>query len=393
MGRFKTALLLSYICIASISAAIITPALPAIERSYALSHGALEWVVSIFLLGYVIGQLLYGPIANRFGRVRALQSGLVLNIVGILICILATEMPDFSLLLLGRLVTALGAASGLSCTFMLLNESLPPARAKHAMSFAIVSFTLGIGLAVSIGGIVTQYLNWKYCFWILLIHGLMMLYFTRMFQETLKQPEKLHPRAIFLKMVHTLKNKQLFVFSLTVGLVSAFAYGYSVTAPMFAQTKLHLSASQYGYWNLMNMVGMLGSGFLGAFLIKRYGAKCALVFGLLCMLPALFSLFLLSLVGSSSTIWFFMTTTMLYLFSGLLFPSASYFASNAITDRASSSSTMSFINMGSAMISVVVLGYLPFSSLLSFTITIVIFFVLVALMVLPYLIKADMLIE
>ena len=47
----KIAILLSYICIASISAAIITPALPQIEHSFALSHGALEWIISIFLLG------------------------------------------------------------------------------------------------------------------------------------------------------------------------------------------------------------------------------------------------------------------------------------------------------------------------------------------------------
>jgi len=44
---------------ASISAAIITPALPYIQKTYALTHGALESVISIFLLGYVLGQLVY----------------------------------------------------------------------------------------------------------------------------------------------------------------------------------------------------------------------------------------------------------------------------------------------------------------------------------------------
>ena len=393
INRLKTAILLSYICIASISAAIITPALPEIGRSYSLSHGALEWVVSIFLLGYVIGQLFYGPLASRFGRIKALQSGLALNIIGILLCIMATEMPNYSLLLLGRLVTALGAASGLSCTFMLLNESLSKEHAKQAMSFAIVSFTLGIGLAVTIGGLVTEYLNWKYCFWILLIHGFVMLFLTCLFQETLQHRVSLHPLTILLKLAQALKNKQLIVFSLTVGLVSAFAYGYSAVAPIFAQTQLHLSASQYGYWNLVNMVGMLGSGFLSAFLIKNYGAKCVLILGLCFMLPILLSLGLLWFLGSTSAIWFFITTTMLYLFSGLLFPTASYFASNATTDKASASSMMSFINMSSAMIGVIVLGYLPFSSIGSLVITLTLFFILVVFLILPYLMKADMLLE
>ena len=102
------------------------------------------------------------------------------------------------------------------------------------------------------------------------------------------------------------------------------------------------------------------------------------------MIPGLISLALLSLADHSSALWFFMTTMLLYLFSGLLFPAASYFASNAITDKASASSMMSFINMGSAMMSVVILGYLPLPSILSFTITISVFFVLVMALVLPH---------
>jgi DHA1 family bicyclomycin/chloramphenicol resistance-like MFS transporter len=77
INSFKTGILLSYICIASLSAAMITPALPHIQSFFYLSKGAVEWVVSIFLLGYVIGQLIYAPIANRYGRLTALRAGLV----------------------------------------------------------------------------------------------------------------------------------------------------------------------------------------------------------------------------------------------------------------------------------------------------------------------------
>src|SRR3990167_2536043 len=126
ISSFKTSLLLSYICIASASAAIITPALPHIQAYFLLTKGSVEWVVSIFLLGYVIGQLIYAPIANRYGRLKALRSGLLINLLGILICILSPITHNYTLLLFGRLITALGAASGLSCTFLLINELLPP---------------------------------------------------------------------------------------------------------------------------------------------------------------------------------------------------------------------------------------------------------------------------
>jgi MFS family permease len=178
MNKIKIMLLQSYICVASVSAAIITPALPHIEKTFALSHGSIEWVRSIFLLGYVLGQLIYGPIANRFGRLNALRFGLGINLIGIITCLIAVYVNNYFILLAGRLITALGSAAGLSCTFTLINELLTKEQAKNAMSFALVFFTVGIGLSVTAAGIITEYSHWQYCFLVLLIHGSIMFFST-----------------------------------------------------------------------------------------------------------------------------------------------------------------------------------------------------------------------
>ena len=146
MGKFKIALLLTYICIAAASAGIITPALPQIEHAYLLTHGALEWVISIFLLGYVIGHLIYAPLANHDGRLCALRCGLVINIVGILLCLISVWFWNYGVLLLGRLVTAMGAAAGLSCTFILINELLPKEQARAREVLAMYKETGGPGM-------------------------------------------------------------------------------------------------------------------------------------------------------------------------------------------------------------------------------------------------------
>ena len=91
----KVAILLSYICIASFSAAIITPALPQIQKTFSLSHGAVGWVISIFLFGYVIGQLIYGPLANRYGRLKALRIGMLINILGVILCIFSVYVHSY----------------------------------------------------------------------------------------------------------------------------------------------------------------------------------------------------------------------------------------------------------------------------------------------------------
>ncbi len=387
MSPFKISLLLSYVCIASISAAIITPALPQIESSFALKHGSLEWSMSIFLLGSVIGQLIYGPIANRFGRLFSLRIGLIINLIGIILCIASVKLSNYGLLLFGRFITALGAAAGLSCTFTLINELLCRDQAKRAMSFAIVSFTVGIGAAVSIGGTITQHMPWHYCFICLLIHGLLMFILTWQFPETLKEKIALHPLKILSGYQATLRQSQLVVFSMIIGLVSAVAYGYSSAAPLYAQSVLHLSPASYGYWNLINTVGMLASGFFSAYIMKKYGPARLLYIGLIGMAPCLVSLCVIAITQQSSAIWFFMTTMFLYLFSGVLFPAASFFASNAIKDKANASSMMSFINMGSAMMTVAIIGYLPMSSIKALATAITAFFVIITLLLLPYLLK------
>ncbi|MDE5039719.1 MFS transporter, partial [Francisella tularensis subsp. holarctica] len=71
---------------------IINPALPNIATELGLSRGTVEWLVSIYLLGYVLGQIIYGPIAKKYGDVITLSAGMTINVIGILVCILASSM-------------------------------------------------------------------------------------------------------------------------------------------------------------------------------------------------------------------------------------------------------------------------------------------------------------
>ena len=388
LSQSKVVLLLSYITIASISAAIITPALPLITQSFDIGHGALEWVISIYLLGYMLGQLIYGPLANKFGRLWALRCGLLVNLVGILFCLGSIYSLNYSLLLTGRLITALGAASGLTCTFMLLNELLPEEQTMRAMSFTIVAFTLGIGAAVVVGGMIAQYLFWGDCFWLLLIHGLVMLTLTWQFPETLTKSVRISVKSIVHNYLHAIKNTKLVAASLVVALTSVVSYTYSAAAPLYAHMQLHLTPGSYGIWNIINMIGMLASGLISSYLMPRYTVKSIIKFGMLMIIPCIISLLLLFYLAPKHSYWFFITTAHLYFFSGCIYPSAAYLASNAISDKASAASMMSFINMGSAMTAVVVLGYLPLSALMGLIITIAAFFVLASVMAIRFIYRS-----
>jgi len=374
---FNLVWLLSYISIASVSAAIITPALPAIQAHYNLTLGTVEWIVSAFLIGYVVGQLIYAPLANQYGRLKALRIGLFINLLGIIVCLTALSTEAYWLLILGRLITALGSASGLACTFMLINEWLPESQRKTAMSYSVLSFALGVGLAVMLGGIITEYWNWRGCFWFLLIHGAVMLYGTKVFSETLTAPKPIHPMTILRDYSAALSSSKLVIFSLVVGCCSAISYCFSAAGPQISHDLLQLSAAQYGYWNGLNIIGMLCGGFLVKELLTRLSINWVIAIGFLGVASGITSLLLLWMIDNHSALWFFLTTASLYLFSSLLFSGGSLVASNAIPDKASASSMMSFVNMCFATVAVILMGYLVTNPLLGFILILSIIWLLV----------------
>lgn len=366
-SKLILAWLLSYISIASVSAAMITPALPNIEQTFALASGHVEWVVSIFLIGYAIGLLIYGPLANVYGRLKALKWGLEINIAGLLLCLFASFYPNYLLLLLGRLITGLGSAAGLTCIFMLINEWLPEEQRKTAMAYSILSFSLGIGLAVLIGGLIAQYTQWQGCFIFLLLQGILMRIGVRVFSETLIQPKSFHVPTLLRDYARALRSFKLLLFSSVWGASTAVGYCYSAAAPQIAHDYLHLSASEYGYWNTINILGMLMGGLSARVLMQRFSVMRVITIGYVGSGFALLSLVAMLFLHDQTVLWFFASTCMLYCCSSYLFAGGSYMASNAIADKASAASMMSFINMSVATISVVVMGYLspnPFNSFL-----------------------------
>src|SRR4029078_3396446 len=106
---------------ASMGAIIFTPALPEIGQFFHVAQGHSQLTISLFLLGYAIGQLIYGPLANRFGRKPAFFIGVFIATLGSLFSILSEPLQSFGLLIFGRVLEALGSSAGLVISFTIIN--------------------------------------------------------------------------------------------------------------------------------------------------------------------------------------------------------------------------------------------------------------------------------
>ncbi len=369
MNIMKKVILLTYISVASVESAMITPAFPQIQQVFNISTSTLDWLMTLFMLGYLICQLFFGPIANRYGRLTCLRIGFSINIAGLILGLGAAKFHSFELLLLSRFATALGAAVGLSGTFTLIREYMHGEEARAALSYAVLSFMFGIGLGVYFGGLLTDHFGWSATLWMSLGYGSFMFLSTFLFAEPVFERKSLHLKVILTGYIHALRNWRLIRYAIILGFITATGYIYSAAAPLIAEKFLHLNAHQYGTWNLLIMLGMLFGSLHGKHLVTQLGSHKTLMISLIGFVICLLVCVWLFVVGVPSPIIFFVFAAGLYYCGSSGFSCASYLATEGMHDQSNANGMMNFINLGFAVLSLVVLGYLPFSVMWSFLLT------------------------
>ena len=163
---FTLFLLMSF---ASVAAVSYTPALPAITRFFHITEGTAQLTLTLYLLGFALGQLCYGPIANRFGRKPTLYAGLVLAIVSSILCASAGAFHAFGMLVVFRITQALGTAVGMVMSFTIAADYY---QQRVARVHALLVLSLGVmsPLSAILGGFLVQHINWESCFYFLAIY-------------------------------------------------------------------------------------------------------------------------------------------------------------------------------------------------------------------------------
>jgi MFS transporter, DHA1 family, multidrug resistance protein len=122
---------------------------------------------------------------------------------------------------------------------------------------------------------------------------------------------------------------------------------------------------------------MLAGGLLARFLLERIQANEVVLLGLMGTATGLAAVIFIYYLNNVLPVWFFLSTLVMYLSSGLLFAGGSYLASNAVSDKASGAAMMSFINMVTATLAVIVMGYVNKNSLAAFIIVLSALWILV----------------
>jgi DHA1 family bicyclomycin/chloramphenicol resistance-like MFS transporter len=358
--------LLLMISFASVNAVLFTPGLPEMAKYFAVSTDTAQLTITWFLVGYAFGQLVYGPIANRFGKKPALYAGVGLQILSSLLCVYAGAIHEFNLLVLGRFLLALGSGVGLKMTFTLVNESYDAKIASQKISYLMTAFAIAPGLSVALGGLLTTHFGWASCFYASAVYGLILLFLVTKLPET-----QLNLDRDALKISHLIKNyassfqnRYLLIGGFLMGGATCFVYIFAATAPFIAINLLHMTSAQYGSACVLPPLGLLIGSLVAAQVAKKLELMTAVRLGVCISGLGVVLMLIMMWMKFSALISLFIPMVIIYFGICFVNANASTYAMSHVSDKTHGSAVMNFINMGLATVVVLCLGWLPMSAMI-----------------------------
>jgi multidrug resistance protein len=348
-------ILLFLISFAAVGASLFTPALPAIRSFFNLSAGEEQLTMTIYLLGYAIGQLPYGPLANRFGRKVTLYIGISLAIAGSLLCALSAPLESFKFLIAARFIQALGGSVGLKVSFTMIADVYTQMETTRVISRILIAFAVMPGIAIAIGGWLTQWFHWESCFYFLALFGAFVLFLSTKMAETAKS---LDPRALDLSSILRgyglmFKNRKLMICGLMWGCASSVLYIFTTKAPYIGINIIGLSPEMFGIYNLIPVSGILIGSILSYKLTGRYSTFTLLIIGIIGSFASTLTMFIpfgLGIVNGWSLFF------PMFLIFTTLFPIVAHISSYGLAnaqDKSNASAVMNFINLSTTVVAII----------------------------------------
>jgi len=345
----------------SVSTVLISPALPAISDYFHVSNGYTQQLITIFIIGYALGQLIYSPFANRFGRKIAIYLGISLYLLSCLICLIGIYSYNLQIILIGRLLMALGSSVGMIISFTIIHDFYPPDKARPIVGYTVLAYAFMPAAAITLGGYITTHLSWIYCFYFYLLYGIVILITSTYLPETLqnKNIHALKIKALLLSYYNAFSTRRLMLFALIYGLMAAFIYIIASAAPFIGIDEIGLTPAHYGALLLIPYSGQFIGALLAGRISETLSAYQVMFIGYFCIAFGVISMFICFLLHWVNA--FSLIVPMVFIMIGLPmnYSSASVMALVGYEDKATGSAIMSFITMSVALAATFILTVLP----------------------------------
>ncbi|WP_207496743.1 multidrug effflux MFS transporter [Aridibaculum aurantiacum] len=316
------------------------PGFPAIASDLNTTVAHISLSLSSFFIGISLGQLLYGPLLDRYGRKRPLYFGLSLYIAASIGCAVATSADALIVL---RLFQALGGCVGMVASRALVRDIFPVE--ENAKVFSLLMLVIGVSpiIAPTLGGYVTASLGWHWVFVVLTLMGVFNLVAVHFFLPEGRKADKtlsLAPPVILRRFRDVLKEPQFYTYALTGSIASAGLYAYISGSPYVFMEIFRVSEKQYGWIFALIALGLIGSSQVNSVLLRNFTSQAIVKVALFCQASIGLVLFVFTWLGWLEV---FSTIFLIFIFlcsQGFTFPNTSALSLAPFSKTAGSASAL-----------------------------------------------------
>jgi len=271
--------------------------------------------LSSYFIGISAGQLLYGPLLDRFGRKKPLFIGLLVYILASLGCIYVADIDSFILL---RFVQAIGSCAATVASVAMVRDLFPVKDIPKVFSLLMLVVGLSPMLAPTIGGYVTEDLGWHAVFFILMCMGIVILAASQIGLPNTYKPDtsiSLKPKPIITNFLAVLKEPQFYTYAFTGAIAFSGLFSYVAASPIVFMDIYKVDAKTYGWIFALMSVSFIGSSQLNSMLLKRFSSE-QMIFGALISQSVISIIFLI--LALNDLLGLYQTIGMLFLFLACL---------------------------------------------------------------------------
>jgi MFS transporter, DHA1 family, multidrug resistance protein len=224
---------------------ILLPSLPQMAVSLKVSSAAVTSAITIFLAVFAVGQLVVGPISDRYGRRWPVLIGFAVFFAGSVWCGLATDLPS---LLVGRVIQAAGACATSVLSRAIARDMFSGPALARAMALIMIAMAAAPGFSPLLGGALDHYFGWRSEFALVAVFaGLGALAYGTVFGETHHATRTpLDPLAIAGNYIGLIADRRFVVPAATVSLIMGGLFSVFSAAPRVLIEAMHFTAIQLG---------------------------------------------------------------------------------------------------------------------------------------------------
>ena len=267
------------------------PALPSLTKEFSTSNSSVQLSLTMSMLGLAIGQILIGPVSDKYGRRKLLIGSLVVYAIATVCCIFAPNIQLFNFM---RLFQGMAGAGGIVLSRSIATDTYSGERLTQFISMIAAVNGIAPVVAPILGGVILSFADWKVIFIVLLVIGIILLLLSLRLRESLAMRNRLEAPvfASFVNYKKLLRNKT-YMIHFFIYMFSPFVLFTYISASSFIlQNVYHLSSLMFSLFFAVNAVAIaVGCAVAGHLPGRRslfYGAIIMVVGALLSVVTLIF---------------------------------------------------------------------------------------------------------